>query len=213
MNFEEISKKVKKFSKDTMTEVQKMNEVRQLNSRISDEKKKITRTYTEIGKKIYELYKEAPLEGFEADIQAIEESIRMMDLLQDQIRNVKGVVLCPCCNMEVNASERFCSNCGNKMPEVIEVADDAEEINSVIETEDVIAVEDLAAEAEAMEAEFNAELEAEETAEAAAEATEETVEAAEEAAETVEEVVEELAEAVEEVVEETEEETAEAVEE
>ena len=40
MNFEEISKKVKKFSKDTMTEVQKMNEVRQLNSRISDEKKK-----------------------------------------------------------------------------------------------------------------------------------------------------------------------------
>lgn len=213
MNFEEISKKVKKFSKDTMTEVQKMNEVRQLNSRISDEKKKITRTYTEIGKKIYELYKEAPLEGFEADIQAIEESIRMMDLLQDQIRNVKGVVLCPCCNMEVNASERFCSNCGNKMPEVIEVADDAEEINSVIETEDVIAVEDLAAEAEAMEAEFNAELEAEETAEAAAEATEETVEAAEEAEETVEEVVEELAEAVEEVVEETEEETAEAVEE
>ena len=186
MNFEEISKKVKKFSKDTMTEVQKMNEVRQLNSRISDEKKKITRTYTEIGNKIYELYKEAPLEGFEADIQAIEESIRMMDLLQDQIRNVKGVVLCPCCNMEVNASERFCSNCGNKMPEVIEVADDAEEINSVIETEDVVAVEDLAAEAEAMEAEFNAQMEA------AEETTEETVEeAAEEvAAETVEETTE-----------------------
>ena len=207
MNFEEISKKVKKFSKDTMTEVQKMNEVRQLNSRISDEKKKITRTYTEIGKKIYELYKEAPLEGFEADIQAIEESIRMMDLLQDQIRNVKGVVLCPCCNMEVNASERFCSNCGNKMPEVIEVADDAEEINSVIETEDVIAVEDLAAEAEAMEAEFNAQMEAEEVAEEAAE------EAAEEVvAETVEEVVEEIEEVAAEIVEETTEKVEETVE-
>lgn len=207
MNFEEISKKVKKFSKDTMTEVQKMNEVRQLNSRISDEKKKITRTYTEIGKKIYELYKEAPLEGFEADIQAIEESIRMMDLLQDQIRNVKGVVLCPCCNMEVNASERFCSNCGNKMPEVIEAADDAEEINSVIETEDVIAVEDLAAEAEAMEAEFNAQMEAEEVAEEAAE------EAAEEVvAETVEEVVEEIEEVAAEIVEETTEKVEETVE-
>ena len=39
MNFEEISKKVKKFSQDTMTEVQKMNEVRQLNGKVSEEKK------------------------------------------------------------------------------------------------------------------------------------------------------------------------------
>ena len=140
MNFDEISKKIKKISKDTVTEVQKMNEVRQLNSRISEEKKKISRIYTEMGKKLYDLYKDAPLEGFEEDIMAIEEGFRLMDLLQDQIRNVKGVVLCPCCNMEVAATERFCSNCGSKMPEVITV-EDTDVYDSVIDTQDGVTLE------------------------------------------------------------------------
>ena len=33
MDFEELGKKLKKFSQDTVTEVQKMNEVRQLNGK------------------------------------------------------------------------------------------------------------------------------------------------------------------------------------
>lgn len=190
MNFEEISKKFKKFSKDTVTEVQKMNEVRQLNVRINDEKKKINRVYAEMGKKLYDMYKDAPLEGFEADIQSIEESIRMMDLLQDQIRGVKGVILCPCCNMEVAATERFCSNCGNKMPEVITV-DDAEEVDSVIETQDAVeaegdveaAEEESAGTEEAAEEESaDAEEAAEEESAGAEEAAEEESAGAEEAA-------------------------------
>lgn len=195
MNFEEISKKVKQFGIDTMTEVQKLNEVRQLNGRINDEKKKITQTYTEMGKRIYELYKETPLEGFEADIEVIEECIRMIDLLQDQIRTVKGVVLCPCCNMEVNVTEKFCSNCGNKMPEVFTIEEETA-AESVIETEENEAAEaveeaaaevedeptagDLAAEAEAMEAEFDAVLAAEEAKAVEAEEVAEAVEADEE---------------------------------
>lgn len=169
MNFEEISRKLKKFSKDTMTEMQKMNEVRQLNARINDEKKKITRTYTEMGKKVYELYKDTPLGGFEADMEAIEECVRMMDLLQDQIREIKGVVLCPCCNMEVSMTERFCSNCGNKMPETMKIVEDAD---SVIET-------------------------VKETADSVIEAAEEAeIEEAEEAADSVIEIAEDVSEAI-----------------
>ena len=52
MNFEEISKKVKKFSKDTMVEVQKMNEVRQLNSKVNEEKRYLNKLYLEMGKKL-----------------------------------------------------------------------------------------------------------------------------------------------------------------
>ena len=36
MNFEEITRKVKKISRDTVEEVQKLNEIRQLNGKISD---------------------------------------------------------------------------------------------------------------------------------------------------------------------------------
>lgn len=135
MNFEEISKKVKKFSKDTMVEVQKMNEVRQLNSKVNEEKRYLNKLYLEMGKKLYDKYKDADTapEGFEVEFRKITERYSVMDLLQDEIRQVKGVVLCPCCNMEVAATERFCSNCGNRMPEPVKIEgkEDGEVIDSV----------------------------------------------------------------------------------
>lgn len=145
MNFEELSRKVKKLSKDTMTEVQKMNEVRQLNGKVSEEKKYLNKLYQELGKKLYDKYKDAetPLEGFEADFRKITERYSVMDLLQDEIRTVKGVVLCPCCNMEVSATERFCSNCGNRMPEQVKIEDKIDEDaividSTVVESEDTV---------------------------------------------------------------------------
>lgn len=159
MKFEDISKKVKKFSKDTVEEVQKMNEVRQLNGRVNDTKKQINGIYLDIGRKLYDMYKEAPLEGFEAEIRSIDEKLAQIQQLRDQIRGVKGVVLCPCCNMEVSVTERFCSNCGNKMPEIVEIADPDEDA-VVVEATDVTeanaaleAAKDTEAEAEEVKAE------------------------------------------------------------
>ena len=176
MNFEDLKKKFEKIGKDTVTEVQKLNEIRQLNSRVNDEKKALNKIYTEMGKKLYELYKDAPLEGFEAEIQSVEEKFSMIDLLQDQVRSVKGVALCPSCNMEVGAGERFCSNCGGKMPEVIEIEEKVEEAAEDISADEVV----------------------EEVVEAAEEVLEDAVEAAEEVVEDVVEAVEEVKEAVEE---------------
>lgn len=138
MDFEELGKKLKKFSQDTMTEVQKMNEVRQLNGKISDEKKLLNRLYLEMGQKLYDTYKDAelPPEGFDGEFRKIRERYAAIDLIQDKIRNVKGVVLCPCCNMEVTAGERYCTNCGNKMPETVKIEEttdeDAVEVESTV---------------------------------------------------------------------------------
>ena len=233
MNFEEISKKVKKFSQDTMTEVQKMNEVRQLNGKVSEEKKYLNRLYLEMGKKLYDKYKDAENapEGFETEFRKIRERYSVMDLLQDEIRKVKGVVLCPCCNMEVAATERFCSNCGNRMPEPVKIEgkEDAEVIDSADgETkaadakaaEPVVDVEaEEVTEADAAEAEDAADadvtekiVEESDAAQPDEEMTEEVSgedagEAAEkvleEAKETSEKIPEEAGEAVEEPKEET----------
>ena len=138
MNFEELGRKVKKFSRSTMEEVQKMNEVRQLNGKINEAHKQIRNLYSEMGKKLYDHYKEEALAGFEAEIHAISDKFVRIEELKEQIRQVKGVVLCPCCHMEVSATERFCSNCGNKMPEVFEIVDDDEQVDAVVvESEDV----------------------------------------------------------------------------
>ena len=191
MGFEELGKKLKKFSQDTMTEVQKMNEVRQLNGKISDEKKLLNRLYLEMGQKLYDTYKdvELPLEEFDSDFRKIRERYVAIDLLQEKIRNVKGVVLCPCCNMEVAAGDRYCTNCGNKMPETVKLEETTDE--------DAVEVESTVVEPEAAEAETESADKAEETCEAAKQTIAEdetTSEEETEAAEAAEEAVCEAAE-------------------
>ena len=209
MDFEELGKKLKKFSQDTVTEVQKMNEVRQLNGKISDEKKLLNRLYLEMGQKLYDTYKdvELPLEEFDSDFRKIRERYVAIDVLQEKIRNVKGVVLCPCCNMEVAAGDRYCTNCGNKMPETVKLEETTDE--------DAVEVESTVVEPEAESEEGESE-KAEDAVEQTESAAEEAVcEAAEETGacargahqeETVE--TDELAADAEAAVEEAEEETA-----
>ena len=163
MNFEDFRKKFKKFSQDTVTEVQKMNEVRQMNSRIGDQKKQISVLYSQIGQKLYNHYKENPLEGFEKEFHELEERYAMIEKFKDQIRDIKGVRVCPNCHTEVEATERFCSSCGEKLPEILHISEDEE---------GKVVIEGTAEEVEAPEA-------AAEETEEAAEETEEVAEAKE----------------------------------
>lgn len=209
MDFEELGKKLKKFSQDTMTEVQKMNEVRQLNGKISDEKKLLNRLYLEMGQKLYDTYKdvELPLEEFDSDFRKIRERYVAIDLLQEKIRNVKGVVLCPCCNMEVAAGDRYCTNCGNKMPETVKLEETTDE--DAVEVESTV-VEPVAEseEGESEKAEDAVEQTESAAEEAVCEAAEETGACARSAHQEETVATDELAADAEAAVEEAEEETA-----
>ncbi len=151
-NFDEISKKVKQFSKDRVEDVQKLNELRVLNGQISDAGKQIKESYIEIGRKIFEQYKESPLEGFEAEIQSILDKTALIEELKEKKRGVKQVVLCPCCGSEVSVGEKFCPNCGNKMPET-EEEDDSETVTDASGAEEAPAEEEAAKEEASVEEE------------------------------------------------------------
>ena len=209
MDFEEIGKKLKKFSQDTMTEVQKMNEVRQLNGKISDEKKLLNRLYLEMGQKLYDTYKdvELPLEEFDSDFRKIRERYVAIDLLQEKIRNVKGVVLCPCCNMEVAAGDRYCTNCGNKMPETVKLEETSDEDAVEVEST-VVEPEAESEEGESEKAEDAVEQTESAAEEAVCEAAEETGACARSAHQEETVATDELAADAEAAVEEAEEETA-----
>ena len=209
MDFEELGKKLKKFSQDTVTEVQKMNEVRQLNGKISDEKKLLNRLYLEMGQKLYDTYKdvELPLEEFDSDFRKIRERYVAIDLLQEKIRNVKGVVLCPCCNMEVAAGDRYCTNCGNKMPETVKLEETSDEDAVEVEST-VVEPEAESEEGESEKAEDAVEQTESAAEEAVCETAEETGACARSAHQEETVATDELAADAEAAVEEAEEETA-----
>ena len=207
MDFEELGKKLKKFSQDTVTEVQKMNEVRQLNGKISDEKKLLNRLYLEMGQKLYDTYKdvELPLEEFDSDFRKIRERYVAIDLLQEKIRNVKGVVLCPCCNMEVAAGDRYCTNCGNKMPETVKLEETTDE--DAVEVESTVVEPEAESEEGESEKAEDAVEQTESAEEAVCEAAEETGACARGAHQEETVATDELAADAEAAVEEAEEET------
>lgn len=209
MDFEELGKKLKKFSQDTVTEVQKMNEVRQLNGKISDEKKLLNRLYLEMGQKLYDTYKdvELPLEEFDSDFRKIRERYVAIDLLQEKIRNVKGVVLCPCCNMEVAAGDRYCTNCGNKMPETVKLEETTDEDAVEVEST-VVEPEAESEEGESEKAEDAVEQTESAAEEAVCETAEETGACARSAHQEETVATDELAADAEAAIEEAEEETA-----
>lgn len=151
MNFEELGKKVKKLGQDTMTEVQKLNEIRQLNSRINDQKKQMVSVYTKMGQKLYEMYKDETMEGFEAEFRELEERNAAIGIFQDQIRDIKGVRVCPNCNVEVSVKERFCSSCGHKLPEILKI-EKQEDGTEVIEGADTQIIDAETVVSENMEA-------------------------------------------------------------
>lgn len=185
-----------------------MNEVRQLNGKISDEKKLLNRLYLEMGQKLYDTYKdvELPLEEFDSDFRKIRERYVAIDLLQEKIRNVKGVVLCPCCNMEVAAGDRYCTNCGNKMPETVKLEETTDEDAVEVEST-VVEPEAESEEGESEKAEDAVEQTESAAEEAVCEAAEETGACARSAHQEETVATDELAADAEAAVEEAEEET------
>ncbi len=193
MDFNDITKKItekaKKLGKDTAEEVQKLNRIRQLNGKVSDAKKQIEGVYSEIGKKFYELHKDYIPEGFEELINTINEKTAEIEQLKEQLRQVKGVVLCPGCSMEVSGDERFCPNCGFKLPEVVEVADEGDEASVVVDAEDITGeAKDLAEDAKDAAADV-----AEDMAAAAGDAVENVKDMASDAAGNFKDTVSDLA--------------------
>lgn len=186
-----------------------MNEVRQLNGKISDEKKLLNRLYLEMGQKLYDTYKdvELPLEEFDSDFRKIRERYVAIDLLQEKIRNVKGVVLCPCCNMEVAAGDRYCTNCGNKMPETVKLEETSDEDAVEVEST-VVEPEAESEEGESEKAEDAVEQTESAAEEAVCETAEETGACARSAHQEETVATDELAADAEAAIEEAEEETA-----
>ena len=135
MDLSAIGRKFRKIGRDTVAEVQKMNDIRQINAKISEQKKQISAIYSQVGQKLYKLYKEAPLEGFDMEFQKIDERFATIEVYNDQIREIKGVRICPNCHTEVSISERYCSACGQKLPEILHIQKDADG-NTVIEGTD-----------------------------------------------------------------------------
>lgn len=109
----------KKASETTAKAVQQakiLSETAKLNSLISDEEKRISNNYYQIGKLYAVIHQNDCEDDFKGMIAAIAESEQKIRDYRVQIQNIKGIVHCEKCGAEVAKGAAFCSSCGAEMP-------------------------------------------------------------------------------------------------
>lgn len=89
--------------------------VAQINKQISDNLEFINTRYTEIGRyvklNLADKIEDMQVKSMIADIDA---SLQNLKQLNDQLRIIKGVKICPICNNEIEINVGFCPFCGTK---------------------------------------------------------------------------------------------------
>ena len=112
-----ISKKVSQTSQEAIKKTKNFADTTKLNTQIDAEHKAIHDVLLQIGKKYFDDNRTSPGEGYENQFALIEASFTKIADYQDQIRRIKGIVVCLNCGAENADEAKFCSTCGARLPE------------------------------------------------------------------------------------------------
>ena len=114
--FDDISKKISKATQTVAQKTKDVTGVAKLNLSILEEEKKINKTYAEIGKLYVEKFADNADESMKELIATVKGAEDKISEYKEQIKEIKGVMVCEKCGAEVAANTAFCTACGNAMP-------------------------------------------------------------------------------------------------
>lgn len=90
--------------------------IAKLNSQIDADKKKIETALYELGRAYYTQYKDDASQKFANTVTALDNAYADIEKCTSDIRDLKGIQICPKCNAEVQKGQRFCPSCGTEQP-------------------------------------------------------------------------------------------------
>ena len=114
--FDDLGKKISQAGQSAVQKTKDITEISKYNSAIADEEKKIQTIYSDIGKLYISLYKDSPADEFKALVDALKASEKAIETCKEQIKDIKGIVVCEKCGAELTAGTAFCSKCGTAAP-------------------------------------------------------------------------------------------------
>ena len=110
--FDDLGKKLSQAGQSVAQKTKDFSEVNKLNGTISAEEKKINNTYLQLGREYYLKHAEDSEACFEQLVLAIKESEQKIEMLHQQIMEIKKVARCEKCGAEIANNASFCSSCG-----------------------------------------------------------------------------------------------------
>lgn len=114
--WDNITQKAAAVTDKAVHQAKNFTEQVKLRNQISEAQSTITDCYTQIGKQYAAAHSEDFDEAYAPMMAAIAGANRQIASLQEQLRDLKEVALCPKCGAEVDKEAAFCSACGAEMP-------------------------------------------------------------------------------------------------
>ena len=121
--WDNITQKAAAVTDKAVHQAKNFTEQVKLRNQISEAQSTITDCYTQIGKQYAAAHSEDFDEAYAPMMAAIAGANRQIASLQEQLRDLKKVALCPKCGAEVDREAAFCSACGAEMPKPAPVTD------------------------------------------------------------------------------------------
>jgi len=111
-----LGKKISQTGQNAVQKTKDIAEIARLNSLITTEEEKIGQAYFEVGKQYVEMFGTTPIDEFASMVNSIRESEKYVDILRQQIQDIKGLLRCEKCGTELVKGALFCSSCGFAVP-------------------------------------------------------------------------------------------------
>ena len=134
--FNKLGQKATETYQLTKEKTTKISEELKLKNKINENKNKIEELYTKIGECVYNEFKTGEkcdeLSKKCEDISALKEENHR---IEEKILAIKNIKKCVSCDTEISKDSEFCSKCGAKQPENIEIKEEVKEAE-IIEIKD-----------------------------------------------------------------------------
>ena len=118
--FEDLGKKISKASQSVVDKGKEIADITKINLAISDEERRLDESYKKIGKLFVEKVADRAEGDFAELVEAVHASQTKIGEYKKQIKDIKGIAVCPKCASEIQADAIFCNHCGAKIDEADE---------------------------------------------------------------------------------------------
>ncbi len=115
--FEDLGKKISKASQSVVDKGKELADITKINLAISDEERKIEDAYKKIGKLFVEKIGDRAEGEFADLVGEVKSAEGKISEYKQQIKDIKGITVCPKCAAELQADAIFCNRCGAKLDE------------------------------------------------------------------------------------------------
>lgn len=115
--FERIGKGVADMGQGVAQQTKNFAEVNRINGLIADMKQRETALICEIGRAYYELHKDEAGSEFADKLSRLREMEIQLEMWNEQIKQLRGVIKCRNCGANIQKGMQFCSACGMKVEE------------------------------------------------------------------------------------------------